>query len=158
MKIGIIVYSQTGNTYSVASKLYETLKSDGKNVEIERIEAIRDMKKNSNVFNITNYPNIDKYDIVVFASYVEAFMLNPVMKKYLESIKSLENKKILCFVTQHFPYAWLGGNNAIKKIKSICESKKASIKVSKVINWSNKKREDMIKNLLNEFKECINEK
>ena len=36
MKIGIIVYSKTGNTYSVAEKLESSLAKAGHTVEIKR--------------------------------------------------------------------------------------------------------------------------
>ena len=39
MKIGIVVYSQTGNTYQVAEKLQETLSDKGHSVNIERINV-----------------------------------------------------------------------------------------------------------------------
>jgi flavodoxin len=45
MKIGMIIFSQTGNTYSVASRLYEKLLKLKKDVSIERIEVIRNSKQ-----------------------------------------------------------------------------------------------------------------
>lgn len=158
MKVGIIVYSQTGHTYSVASKLYEKIKKDGHDVKLEKIEAERDMKKKPEVFEITNSPKVDGYDVIIFASYVEAFMLCPVMRRYLETIPLLKNKEVLCLVTQHFPYAWLGGNSAIRKMKSLCQSKEATIQTTGVINWTNKKRESMIESVINDFSKALNRK
>ncbi len=40
MKIGIIVYSQTGNTFSVAEKLKAKLTAAGHNVNIERLTTV----------------------------------------------------------------------------------------------------------------------
>ena len=37
MKIGIIVYSQTENTYSVALKLQDKFLADGHEVNVERV-------------------------------------------------------------------------------------------------------------------------
>ena len=115
------------------------------------MEAKRDTKKTPNIFEITNSPKVDKYDTIIFASYTEAFMLCAVMKSYLESISSLQNKDVLCFATHHFPYPWLGGNNTVRKIKAICQSKGATIKKSGVISWSSKKRETKIEELINDF-------
>ncbi len=157
MKIGIIVYSQTGNTLSVALKLYERLKKDGKDVKLEKIEAIRDMKKNPNDFKITNSPKIDELDTIIFASYVEAFQLCPVMKKYLKDLPSLKNKKVLSFVTQHLSYSWMGGNNANRKIETICHTKGVKVEKRGVINWKNKKREEQIDNLVKDFSTSIND-
>ena len=44
------------------------------------------------------------------------------------------------FVTQAFPYAWMGGNRAIRQMKAICEKKGAQIDNTAVINWRSKKR------------------
>jgi flavodoxin len=40
MKIGIIVHSQTGHTYSVVQKLQEKLLAAGHSVNIERIKSV----------------------------------------------------------------------------------------------------------------------
>ncbi|MDF2592532.1 MAG: hypothetical protein K0S75_1998, partial [Clostridia bacterium] len=37
MKIGIIVYSHTGNTFSVAQRLEEKLTAEGHSVKIEKV-------------------------------------------------------------------------------------------------------------------------
>jgi flavodoxin len=145
MNIGIVVYSQTGNTHSVATRLYNQLIKKGYKVTLDKIEAKRDMKKSPNIFEISKRPNIEKYNVIIFASYVEAFSLCPVMKKYLEDIKSLNDKKIAYFVTELFPYAWMGGNHAINKMKYICEAKGATSLSNSIVNWKNKHREELIK-------------
>jgi flavodoxin len=119
MKIGIIVYSQTGNTSSVALKIQEALIKNGHSVDIEKIEAIRDEKQPALNIKLTKTPNVEKYDGIIFATFVEAFCLCPVMDKYLKQLKSLKDKKVALFVTQFFPYPWMGGNHAIKQMKKI---------------------------------------
>jgi flavodoxin len=154
LKIGIIVYSQTGNTYLVASKIYESLKKKGYKVDIEKIEALRNQKNNT--FEFKKVPDVKSYDVIIFGSPVEAFSLCPVMKKYLENIKSLKNKKVLCFVTEAFPYPWMGGNRAIKQMKALCNQKGATIYDTGVANWKNKKREELINNIVVTFTNTIN--
>jgi len=44
MKIGIILYSQTGNTYSVAQKLQEKLIAKGHSVDLERLKAVGELR------------------------------------------------------------------------------------------------------------------
>ena len=151
MKIGIIVYSNTGNTYSVAEKLYKGLFKKGQSVTIDRIEVNRDMKKAPNKIDFVKNPDVKKYDAIILASPVEAFSLCPVMKNYLEGISSLKGKRIACFVTEYLPFAWMGGNNAIKQMKTICEGKDAIVCRTDVINWKNKHREEMIDHLVSEF-------
>ena len=149
MKIGIVVYSQTGNTLSVASKLYEELKKEGNKVSLIRVEAKRNIKQNT--FEIIKTPNVEEYDIIVFASFVEAFRLNPVMKKYLENIETLKNKNIFVFITQMLPYTWLGGNQTLKQMVNICRQKEGNIIGSGIINWKNKLRDEKTHDLIDKI-------
>lgn len=150
MKIGIIVYSQTGNTYSVAKRLKEKLISEGKTVEIEKVEAKREKNNNLNV-TLTKEPETNKYDTVILCSYVEAFSLCTVMKKYLNNVATLKEKKVMCFVTEGFPYPWMGGNHAIRQMKKIIKEKNATTSVTGVINWRNKSKEEMIEELISKI-------
>lgn len=140
MKIGIIIYSQTGNTLKVAKEIETKILLDKRDVTIEQIFLLDKTLPRKDPFVFNNIPSLDKYDVIIFGSYVEAFMLNPVMIAYLDQLNNIKNKPVYCFVTQHFPYPWMGGNNAIKKMKKILNSKGALIQLTDVINWKNKNR------------------
>ena len=140
MKIGIIIYSQTGNTYSVAKEIEAKLLLDKRDVTIEKIDLIDQTLPRKYPFVLNNIPSLDKYDVIIFGTYVEAFMLNPVMISYLNQLSNIKNKKVYCFVTQFFPYPWMGGNNAVKKMVKILNEKGALIQLTDVINWKNKNR------------------
>ncbi len=150
MKIGIIIYSKTGNTKMVS----ERIKEKYNDITIEEIKIAGNPEKGMDYFDITNAPKPD-YDYIIFASAVNAFTLCPVMVKYLMDIEDLENKKISIFVTQFFPYKFMGGNNAIRKMQKLIENKKGKVRKTGVINFKNKKKDDMITNLVNEFVEDI---
>ena len=70
---------------------------------------------------------------------------------YLLNQPSLENKKISCFVTQHFAKPWMGGNRAVKQISKLVYNKNGSVVRSDIINWSNVKREEQISCLISRF-------
>lgn len=146
MKIGIIVFSQTGNTYSVAEKLQRELEKMGILAELERLKVISD--KDDKDVKFEHLPDLSKYDTIIFGAPVEAFSLNSKMKAYFNKVKSLDNKKTAVFVTQHFPYRFMGGNNAIRQMKKICINKGAGIITTGIVNWSNKKREELIDQLV----------
>lgn len=151
MNIGIIVYSQTGNTLYVAKKLKEKLLEAGHTANIEQIEAIGEVKDRGQNIQFKTLPDTKACDALVFASMVQAFSISIVMKKYLEQIESLKGKKIACFVTKGLPFHWTGGNNAINQMKKICESKDAIICGTGIIVWKNKKREQNINNMINKL-------
>jgi len=143
MNIGMIVYSQTGNTHSVALKLQEKLSAAGHAVTLERIEVIGEVEPGKPV-QFKTLPDAAPYDTLVFGSPVQAFSLCQAMVDYLKQVAPLQGKKVACLVTQAFPYPWLGGNRAVRQMKRLCESKGATVRGSGIVNWMKKRREQQI--------------
>lgn len=144
MNIGIIVHSQTGNTYFVAQKLQEKLAAAGHTVNIERVIPAGEARPGVKNLQLETKPGIAKYDALVFGAPVQAFSLSPVMTSYLRQLVSLQKKKVAGFVTQAFPYPWLGGNRAIRQMKKICKLKGASLCGSAIVNWMHSRRDQTI--------------
>jgi len=144
MKIGIIVHSHTGNTLSVAQKLKEKLLTEGHPLSLEQVTAIDDSQTDVSKINLTANPDVSAYDMLIFGAPVRGFSISPVMAAYLSKGGSLQGKIVSCFVTQTFPYPWMGGNRAIEQMKKACESKGAKVCATGIVNWSSRKRESMI--------------
>jgi len=141
MNIGIVVYSWSGNTLSVAKKLEERLATVGHSVRLEQVTVVGKRKQGDKEFQLETVPEVAPYDALVFGSAVEAFSLSPVLREYLKGIGSLERKKVACLVTQFFPYPWMGGNRAIRQMRKLCGSKGASVVGSGVVNWAKCRRD-----------------
>ncbi len=150
MKIGIVIHSYTGNTLEVAQKIQDKFLENGKDVEIQRVSMVGGDKPRGKDINFENLPDLEKYDALIFGSPVHAFSLSLAMKTYLEQIQSLKDKKIALFVTKGNRFNWMGGNQAIKKMSKICQSKGGIILGSGIIVW-NKQRDQKITKLINEF-------
>jgi len=144
MKVGIIVYSQTGNTLGVAEKIRDEIQRKGHEVVLERVRAEGDDPNSKAPLRLTEAPDPNGYDAVVFASPVQAFNLAQVMKLYFQQMPKFETKKVCCFVTQHFAKPWLGGNKAIRQMGDYCGQKGATVTETCIINWTNKQREEQI--------------
>ena len=144
MNIGMIIYSQTGNTYSVATKIEERLAAAGHSVNLERLQVVGEYKPGTEDVQFETLPDAGQYDALVLGAPVQGFSLAPVMNSYLQQIASLQNKQVVCLVTQYFPYPWLGGNRAVRQMKRICESKGATVWGSGIVNWSRKSRDQQI--------------
>jgi flavodoxin len=144
MKIGIIVYSRTGNTLSVALKLKEKLSKAGHAAEIERVTTDGEIRPGAKNLPLKTLPEVSTYQALVFAAPVLAFSLSPVMKSYLPQITSLKGKKVALLVTQYFPFKWMGGNQAVGIMTKICRLKGADVSASGIINWSKKNRNQQI--------------
>lgn len=155
MRIGIIVHSKTGNTYSAAERIKGELSNIGHQVSIEKVIPFDD--KATTVVDrvkLRSTPDTGEYDGIIFGAPVWGFKVSSVMEAYLNQIKSLKDKKVACFVTQSFPFPWLGGNNSTEQMKRICESKGAIVAVTGTANRTKKYSYD---NLAGKFKDFFNE-
>ncbi len=148
MNIGIIVYSQTGNTNTVSEKLKDRLSSAGHSVEIERLMTEGEVKPGDKNINFISIPETDKYNALVFGSPVQAFSLSSAMRSYLNQIETLKDKKIACFITKHLVFNWTGGNRAIRSMRNICEEKGGIICATGIVIWSSSQREGMINDVI----------
>jgi flavodoxin len=144
MEIGIIVYSKTGHTYSVAEKLQKKLKADGHSVELGEVKPVGEVKPKENI-TFENKPDIDAYDAVIFGSPVHAFSLAPAMKEYLTQIQSLEGKKVACYVTKGLPFKSTGGKQAISEMTKIVQSKGGNMLGTDILVWKGGKLKNIIK-------------
>jgi flavodoxin len=126
MNVGIIVYSHTGHTLSVAMALKEKLSAAGHAVNLERVEIYGPDRPGATHVSLKTKPSIDAYDALVFGSPVRGGMVSPAMTSYLEQIASLQGKKVVCLVTHFFPPGW-GANQTITQMKAICESRGATV-------------------------------
>lgn len=145
MKTGIIVYSKTGNTLSVAEKLLEALQAEGKAAELKRITA---EELSGGKFRLLSSPDISGYDALIFASPVWAFTLSSVMKQYFSALPSMQGKKVSCFVTTGFKNSHLGGNRAIRYMNKAILSKGGKVSETGVVNWPIQEKEAQIKDLV----------
>jgi flavodoxin len=143
MKIGIIVYSQTEHTYSVAEKLQEKLLDDGHDVEVERVIPAGETHPGVKNVEFQSQPDVDAYDALIFGAPVQAFSLAAAMKAYMTQIPSLETKKIACFVTKGLPFHRTGGNQAIGQMKKICQSKGGAIIGTGIVVWRGGREKDI---------------
>jgi len=74
------------------------------------------------------------------------------MKLYFKQLESLKERKVACISTHQFPFAWLGGNSAVKKMKAMCEEKGATVLGTAVVDWSpEKKRNEKTSNAVNKI-------
>ena len=153
MNIGIIVYSQTGNTLSVAQRLQEKLTAAGHSATIEQIEVVGEIAPGQAVqFKTT--PDPTPYDALVIGGPVQAFSLNQATKEYLKQCESLEGKPMACLVTQAFPFAWMGGNRALRQMAAEGGGNGGSLVGNGyVVNWMRKQREAQIEEPTDEDRE-----
>ena len=143
MKIGILVYSQTGNTLSVVEKIEQQLKAKGHEVQVEKLK-VSGTGGDPSKMQLEAIPQVEGYDGLVVASPVQAFSLAQPMVKCLSGCGNLTGKRVALVTTQQLSKPWLGGNHAIRQMKTACEAKGGIVSASAIVNWSSKKRDEMI--------------
>ena len=144
MRIGIILYSQTGNTLSVAERIRDRLTKKGHTVKIDKVLIKGEPKPGDKEFEFEHTPVVKGYDAIIFGAPVHAFSLALPMRKYLEQIDRLDGKNVALLSTKHLYFKWTGGGRAIRAMKNISRSKGASVKGSGIVVWLGKDREKRI--------------
>jgi flavodoxin len=151
MKIGIIVHSQTNNTYSVALKLQKKLTEMDNEVDIKKVTMVGgDRPENKEKIQLESSPLVTEYDALIFGAPVHAFSLAPAMQIYLEKLPTLENKKVALFVTKKLRFEWTGGSRAIGQMKNYIYSKGGNVMGTGIVVWNNHK-DHKINELANYF-------
>lgn len=135
MKIAIIVHSKTGNTLGVANKIKEQLLQKNHVVNLEHLEAFDDNVVDPSQIKLKSVPDISGYDLLIFGGPVRGFSMSPVLKAFLQQQPTLSRYKVGVFVTHFFPFKAMGGTQAIKQLKAVCESKQASVLGTGIVNW-----------------------
>ena len=138
MDIAIIVHSKTGTTRKFADRIADRLKKDGNSITVIQIEtdvpiesgSVRSCKK----FTITNLPDIKEYDALLVGGPVWGFSASPVIVACINALGDFEGKKVFPFVTQGFPFKFLGGKQAIGLMSRSAAEKKATVLPGAVIS------------------------
>jgi NAD(P)H-dependent FMN reductase len=154
LNIGIVVYSLSGHTASVAMDLKEKLAASGHPVTLERVEFEGPAKVSAEHGASKTRPAVDPYDVVVFACPVRGGAPPPPMASYLEQIPSLHNKRVAFLVTHFFPRAW-GANQTIALMKGVCESKGATVCGSGTVRWFGCSRKRQIAQVVGDLIHCL---
>jgi NAD(P)H dehydrogenase (quinone) len=96
-------------------------------------------------------PDALQFDALILGCPVMAFSYAPAMKAWLDSVLSLDKKKVACFVTKMLPFKWTGGTGAVKSMVSTCINKGADIAGSEVIVLSAKNSRQQIEKMVADF-------
>lgn len=152
MTIGIIVYSYTNNTLTIAQQLKEALTNKGYQADIESIKAFNEDPNNTNIV-LSNIPRLKQYKKLIFATCVRGFDCAPIFKAYMNTIDSLKDQKCAGFVSQYFPWDALGGTQSLKRMKELVENKNGIFMPLRSIHVKSKQKETQINELISK---CMN--
>lgn len=122
MKIGMLVYSETGNTLAAAGEVADALVRAGHTVSVEalcdQVPPGSPRLSSPGTAVALRTPDLSGYDAYVFASCVQAFSLPPSMAAWLAGLSGLGGRPVACFVTKRLPWGWTGGTRALSMMES----------------------------------------
>jgi flavodoxin len=144
VKIGMVIFSHTGNTLAVAQLLKERLEKDGHKVSLERLTVKGGYRTSMEKVEFEKLPDLKKFDGLVFGAPVMAFSLCPPMKQYLRMMGRIDGKKTACLTTGQLPFKWMGGNRALRTMRRAGLAAGGVVLSGGVVNWSKKDRADQI--------------
>jgi hypothetical protein len=150
MNIGIIVYSGTGHTLSVAERLRDKLAAADHAVTLERVRAAGSVMPGATNVPLEVAPDVEPYDGIVFGSPVQGGIPAPPMLTYMEGLPSLLGKQVVCLATGVFPADW-GRNQTIAKMQEICEAKGAMVIAWGSVGWWSLRRGRQITDVVDDL-------
>lgn len=150
MKIGIVWLSYTGNTESIANQLKEKLRPDHE-VKLMKLETIPNDPE-AQTFTLKEVPAIDEFDALIIGCPVHGFSPAKGMKLWLDAVPALKSKRVIGYVTQYFPFAWMGGTGTLNNLRKYVEAKQGQWIHGFTINWHRKNQPEQVARLLNQIK------
>lgn len=150
MNIGLIVYSRTGHTLSVAEKLAEALSAAGHTAALEQVEATGRPRPGVTDLPLDAAPPIEGYEALVFCAPTWGGTPASPMASYLAQLPSLEGAPVACLVTGFFPPGW-GRNQALAKMQETCEGKGATVRGAASVGWLSLRRKRQTAKVVDEL-------
>ncbi len=151
MHIGIVVYSQTGNTRLAGERLKELLEDQGHQATLHQIAGDSDADTGENGSLPSGAPAVQNYEGLVFGSPVHAFSVAPAMQKYLSQLPQMEDRPVACFVTKQLPFYRAGGTQALARMEKLCRARGARVLGNTVVFWNRSPRDEHIRQCMEEL-------
>jgi flavodoxin len=135
MKIGVVIYSLSGHTRSVAKRLEQALSTAGHTVTVEEIETVGPVKPGMHTAELVDDPDVEAYEGLVLGVPVWGGHPASPMRAYLEQVESLSGKRVACLTTGFFPFANWGRNQTLTEMAEACEVRGAEVVGSESVGW-----------------------
>jgi flavodoxin len=143
MKIGLIVYSQSGHTKKVARALEAALSKADHEVTLEPIEPVGLTRPGLTDVPLQATPETEGYDALVLGTPTWGGAMASPMATYLARLDTLAGKPVACLVTGFFPADW-GRNQTLAQIKETCEGLGATVVGTVSVGWLSFRRKRQI--------------
>ncbi len=137
----------------MAEKLQRKLAVLGHATSLEQMEPV-DRSQVKEV-KLNAMPDLLKHDAIVLGAPVDAPSPLLAMGADLDQVLSLSGKRVNCLLIQFFPFAWMGGNRALRQMTRDCQAKGQTICRFGVARWSRPSRRGRISQLVDDLARCL---
>ena len=143
MKIGLIVYSFSGHTLSVAHALQAPLTQAGHAVDLVQIEPSLPVRVGQTRVPLRTTPSTYGYDALVFGTCVRGGAMAAPMAGFMAQLAPLDGLPVACLVTGFFPPN-LGRNQTLAQMEAVCKTKGARVLGAGSVGWFSLRRKQQI--------------
>ena len=126
MNIGLLVYSVSGHSLSVAKRLKARLEATGHTATMVRLETVGGSRLEAERTPLKALPELDAYDGLVVCSPVRGGALPPPVCAMMEQLSGLEHKRVACLLTHAFRPTW-GANQTLAQMRELCQQRGMSL-------------------------------
>ena len=137
MKIQILAHSQTGNTLQVANAIQLNLDPDGHTVVLTHIKADDERSLDPDRIKISALPNVKDADLIVLGGPVRGFAPSAAVIKTIKGLNGFSGKPVMLYVTEFFPFDFMGGKRALESMKRLVEGRGGKVVETRIIHWYN---------------------
>ena len=137
MKIQILAHSQTGNTLQVANAIKLNLEPDGHNVILTHIKADDERSLDPDRIKISALPDAKDADLIILGGPVRGFAPSAAVIKTIKGLHGLTGKPVILYVTEFFPFDFMGGKRAIDAMKRLVEGRGGKVVETRILHWYN---------------------
>ncbi|MBD3239937.1 MAG: hypothetical protein GF331_05080 [Chitinivibrionales bacterium] len=113
MNIAVVVFSQTGNSATVARTIASTLREKGHDTDVHLLRTTEKLSPGTRTVTFTDTPDISSADVLILGGPVWAFRASPPLRSYAAGLSSLQGKKAALFVTHGLPVFFAGHGRAL---------------------------------------------
>lgn len=138
MRVGVLVYSETGHTASVIERIKNKM-AEHHEVMVWKLGSDPERKTVTGV-----PPTLKGFDHLIIAGPVQAFTPTIPLQMAIEQLHDFSGLQVDIVMTQYFRWAALGGNRSLRIIASMITARGGNVGYQALVHWSSRKREEQI--------------
>jgi len=149
------IHSQTGNTLAAANTLFGIARDTGGTAELAVIVPSSEQETDPAKITISPVPDCSGADLIVIGGPVHGASATAAVRKAISEMTGMKDKPVVLFVTEFFPFAWMGGSRAVKQMEEAAAARGAKIVCKEIIHWKRRDRQKQLDAFADAFRSVL---